>query len=625
MLSGSTDSGHPAFLAGGGRMGAMIRAHDWESTPLGSPDSWPQSLRSALSICLHSTFPTAIYWGPELRLLYNDAWAHIPAERHPWSLGRPGAEVWHDIWDVVGPQFERVLATGEGFSAYDQLLMMERDGSPVETYWNYSFTAIRGEDGSVVGIFNQGNETTKSVMARRAAQAEIERLDRMFAEAPSAVAVVRGADHVFEMTNPAYEALVGRSDLVGRTVAEALPEVVAQGFIDLLDKVIASGEPFVGRAVPVSLARNGGAEKRLLDFVYQPLFDTEGRPSGIFVQATDVTGAARAEAALKDSEAFNRSVVESSSDCIKVLGLDGTVEFMNENGRLLLEIDDLSTVIGQQWTALWPEPSRMMIVEAMEAARAGGAGRFSAFCPTARGAPKWWDVAVTPVPGADGAPVSLLAISRDVSERRGAEEARQMLLRELNHRVKNLFAITSGMITVTARSADSVAAMADTLKGRLNALAKAHELIRAAIVSENQGPQTASLRELLFEVVKPHLTAEDDRQLRLDGPDFVLGPSSATNLALIFHELATNAAKYGALASQDGSLLVAWALAGDHLEIVWQETVPSGGIGEPQNSGFGSRLARSSATGPLGGEIDYDWRADGVVIRLKAKLSQLER
>ena len=165
-----------SFLSGGGEMGQFIRSYPWSETPLGSPTTWPQSLRSALSICLHSSFPTAIYWGPELRLLYNDAWAPIPADRHPLALGRPAADVWADIWDVVGPQFEHVMQTGEGFSVFDQMLPMVRNGLRQETYWNYSFTAIRGEDGSVVGVFNQGNETTHAVMARRQAEAELERM-----------------------------------------------------------------------------------------------------------------------------------------------------------------------------------------------------------------------------------------------------------------------------------------------------------------------------------------------------------------------------------------------------------------------------------------------------------------
>ena len=156
-----------SFLDDGGELGALIRSTDWSATPLGAPEEWPQSLRSALSICLNSSFPTAIYWGAELRLLYNDAWAPIPAERHPWALGRPAREVWSDIWDVIGSQFEEVLRTGNGYSTFDQMLPMVRSGRIRETYWNYSITPIRGEGGQVVGIFNQGNETTDAVFARR--------------------------------------------------------------------------------------------------------------------------------------------------------------------------------------------------------------------------------------------------------------------------------------------------------------------------------------------------------------------------------------------------------------------------------------------------------------------------
>src|SRR5690606_3925196 len=128
---------------------------------------WQQELRFALSICLGSSFPTAIYWGPDLRLIYNDAWAPIPAEKHPWALGRPAREVWPDIWDVIRPQFAQVLEHGEGFSAFDIMLPMQRAGRVVETYWNYSFTPIRDEAGKVLGVLNQGHETTRQVEARR--------------------------------------------------------------------------------------------------------------------------------------------------------------------------------------------------------------------------------------------------------------------------------------------------------------------------------------------------------------------------------------------------------------------------------------------------------------------------
>ncbi len=155
------------FLAGAGEMAQLVRARDWSGHPFGTPETWPQSLRSALGICLQSAFPTAIYWGPELRLLYNDAWAPIPGPRHPAALGAPAREVWDDIWSLVGPQFERVMATGEGYFAENQLLPMRRFGAPEETYWSYGFTAILGEDGAPAGVFNIGIETTQTVLTQR--------------------------------------------------------------------------------------------------------------------------------------------------------------------------------------------------------------------------------------------------------------------------------------------------------------------------------------------------------------------------------------------------------------------------------------------------------------------------
>lgn len=749
----------PEFLTGGGALGELIRGHDWEATPMGAPETWPPALRAALSICLHSSFPTAIYWGRELRLLYNDAWAPIPAERHPWALGRPGAEVWADIWDIVGPQFEAVMRTGEGFSIFDQMLPMERNGVPTETFWNYSFTPIRGEDGSVAGVFNQGHETTHLVIARREAQAEIERLGAMFAQAPGAVAVLRGPQHVFEIVNPAYEQLVGRSGLVGRTVTDALPEIVAQGFVTLLDEVYASGRPHVGHAIPVMLDRNNGdSEQRFVDFVYQPLTDAAGQRSGIFVQVTDVTDATRSERALRASEAkfaaiansidqmiwstrpdgfhdyyndrwyeftgvpygstdgeawngmfhpedqdrawstwrrslatgepyhieyrlrhrsgeyrwvigraqcvrdengeitrwfgtctdihdlksaeeqlaeqaramreseeFSRSVVESSPDCITVLNMDGTIQFMNENGRVLTEADDVVSLRGLPWTSLWPLESREAAQAAVERALGGGVGRFSAFGPTHKGAPKWWDVAVTPALGAQGAPVRLVAVARDVTEQQRAEESRQLLLGELNHRVKNLFAIASGMVTVTARSASNVAEMTSVLRGRLDALAKAHDLIRAAIKSESHEGEGASLEALVQEIIKPHIDPGAGKQIETGGAPFVLGVKATTALALILHELATNAAKYGALCAPQGRLKVSWVVENGRLELQWIECGSAGAPASGVREGFGSKLSRATATGQLGGAIRYDWYEDGVRIAIEAPVDRLRR
>ena len=164
-----------AFLDHRGELAARIREFDWADHPLGPPQEWPQALRLAVDLCLGSSFPTAIYWGPELRLLYNDAWAAIPAERHPWALGRPAREVWPDIWDAIAPGLARAIG-GEGFAAYDQMLPMNRDGQAQETWWTYNFSPIRDEGGAIRGVFNQGSETTRTVLAERELAAEAVRL-----------------------------------------------------------------------------------------------------------------------------------------------------------------------------------------------------------------------------------------------------------------------------------------------------------------------------------------------------------------------------------------------------------------------------------------------------------------
>lgn len=298
-------------------MGELIRAHDWSSTPLGRPEAWPQLLRAAVSICLHSSFPTAIYWGPDLRLLYNDAWAPIPAERHPWALGRPGAEVWSDIWDVIAPQFEQVIHTGEGFSTYDELLWMERDGVPTETYWNYSFTPLVDESGAVLGVLNQGNETTDRVLSDRRRAAEIERQRRQFQQAPGFIAILDGPEHRFEFANATYARLFGDRDYVGKSVREIFPELESQEVFGWLDHVFTTGERFIAEHVAIRLAAFGDEPdvERFLDFIYAPVTNEAGDVTGIFVEGHDVTKEHLAQQELRElNETLERRVAERTAE-----------------------------------------------------------------------------------------------------------------------------------------------------------------------------------------------------------------------------------------------------------------------------------------------------------------------
>ncbi len=147
-----------------------MRSYDWSNTPFGAVEQWPQSLRSALSICLNSRFPIAIYWGQDCLLLYNDAWRPIVGDKHPGSLGCPAREVWPEIWNTIGPEFATVLATGKGIFHKDELLSMHRFGYTEECYFEYTFNPIQGERGVVDGILNIVSETTYRVLNDRRAR-----------------------------------------------------------------------------------------------------------------------------------------------------------------------------------------------------------------------------------------------------------------------------------------------------------------------------------------------------------------------------------------------------------------------------------------------------------------------
>jgi hypothetical protein len=151
----------------GGEMRQRIDTADWGNTPLGPVAQWPQSLRSALSICLGSRFPIVIYWGDALRTFYNDAYAPILAAKHPWALGRPCHEVWAEIWDVIGPQLDGVLRTSTATWADDQLLVLRRHGYPEECYFSFSFSAIQDEAGGLGGVFTAVTENTAHVVGKR--------------------------------------------------------------------------------------------------------------------------------------------------------------------------------------------------------------------------------------------------------------------------------------------------------------------------------------------------------------------------------------------------------------------------------------------------------------------------
>ncbi|HEU5208688.1 MAG TPA: ATP-binding protein [Longimicrobiales bacterium] len=322
MSRTASKTGDP--FMGEGRVKELGRQMDWSATSLGPVDRWSPVLRNTVRACLDSPFPINLWCGPELVLVYNDAYSEVLGRKHPRAFGRPGREGWAEIWPEIEPMFQRIREGGPPEFQVDAPFIVQRDHadppSEPNAWYTFALSAVRDEEGAIVCFLNIVSETTSRVMsdrathaARAAAERAEGRLRDIFAQAPAFMAMLRGPDHVFEYVNDAYYKLVGNRELLGRPVAEALPEVRGQGYIQLLDQVLRTGQAYTGREMQVSLTLAAGAEPspRFVDFVYYPVHDSDGDIAGIVAHGYDVTEhvLARAEAhrARNDAEQANRA------------------------------------------------------------------------------------------------------------------------------------------------------------------------------------------------------------------------------------------------------------------------------------------------------------------------------
>src|SRR4051812_8712528 len=186
-------------LSGGGEMGALMRSTQWAGTAFGAVSEWPQSLRTAISIMLESRFAMVVAWGPEFRFFYNDRYRPILGTKHPSALGTPGAEIFPEVWEVVGPEFERVRR-GESFAIDDWLLPLDRNGYLENCWFTLSYSPIRDETGGVGGLLAVVAETTGRVEGERR-MATLRDLARRTSDAKSAREVCQVAASIFE-ANP---------------------------------------------------------------------------------------------------------------------------------------------------------------------------------------------------------------------------------------------------------------------------------------------------------------------------------------------------------------------------------------------------------------------------------------
>jgi two-component sensor histidine kinase len=235
----------------------------------------------------------------------------------------------------------------------------------------------------------------------------------------------------------------------------------------------------------------------------------------------------------------------------------------------------------------------------------------------------YFDISYSPVQNETGETGGVLCIVSETTERVIAQERQRLLAREANHRVKNMFAVFHSIIGLSARSARTPKEMAQSLRGRLDALMQAKDLIRPGIMGTEAQSEGTTVGDVVRTVLRPYEDDASSERIMVRGPTVPVGAMAVTSLALALHETTTNAAKYGALSEPTGSVNIAWDTQGGDLHLEWEETGGPVIIVAPSAKGFGSVLAERSIADQLGGKVEYDWLPSGLKLRISIPLDRL--
>ena len=344
------------FLQGGGEMGALTREYDWSQTSIGTPDKWPQSLRTTVSIMLSSKFPMLIFWGDDLVSFYNDAFRPSLGNngKHPDSLGKKGEEVWPEIWDIIKPLLDTVKNKGEAIWNDDQLIPIYRNGRIEDVYWTYSYSPIQNESGNIGGIFVVCTETTDKIINLRKVKESKEQLEFAIDAAELAT---------FDL-NPATGKFTANERLRTWFGLEHDSEIELQHAIDAIAEQ--DREPVVA-AIQQALDVSSGGHYDVEYTIINPATKNEiivrakGRAwfnEGVAYRFNgtlqDITAQVAARKQLEDTEQHTRSIIDSAPFPIGVyLGREMRIAFANKS---ILDVWGKGRdVIGKLYSEILPE------------------------------------------------------------------------------------------------------------------------------------------------------------------------------------------------------------------------------------------------------------------------------
>jgi PAS domain S-box-containing protein len=597
-------------------MSALIRAKDWSETVLGPSESWSASLTLVVDLILASGFPMAVRWGPDFVMIYNDGYRPILGNKHPRALGLPFREVWPEVQTQLRPLHEAILSgQRRAFFAEDLLLRIQRHGAEYEdARFTISYSPI--PDASVPtgvgGVLITAVETTNRVLTEKALRASEERyrsammLGRMGSWEVDFVQGVR-------VWTPEGMALFGinLSDGLGHVGGETdeLWQSIHPEDRYLLAQYRALANTQDSFPAEYRIVKPDGKVSWLSGYGRVLDRQADGKAHRLINIATDITERKQAEAALGDSEQRMRSlasIVESSDDAIVSKNLDGIITNWNRGAERVFGYT-AEEAVGQPITIVIPadrlNEERIILTRIRRGERID---HFETIRQRKHGSLIVVSVTVSPVKNADGKIVGASKIARDITEQKRAQEQIATLAREAEHRSKNLLATVQA--TVSLSRSDTAEGLKQAIEGRIQALAKVHSLF---VDTHWIG---AELSAIAMQELAPY-SQNEKTGVQINGPQVLLEPNAAQVVAVTLHELATNAAKYGALSVPNGQISLKWTHNADgRLVLHWTE-VGGPAVKIPTHQGFGTRIIERMID-QLKGKARFDWHADGLACEI---------
>jgi len=582
-------------------MKQCIQSFDWAATPLGTIESWPQSLRTSVDIVTASPAPMLLLWGGEGIMIYNDAYALLTGSRHPAILGAPVLQAWPEVADFNRRVLEAGLA-GEALSFKDKYFVLNRRGAPEDVWMNLVYSPVRDEAGRPAGVLAIATETTTWVFAERAKR-ESELRFRTLADNIAQFAWMADESGSIFWYNKRW------FDYTGTTLEEMKgwgwrkvhhPDHVDR-VVEKISRCFATGEVWDDT---FPLRAHDGTYRWFLSRAMPIRDERTGKVVRWFGTNTDITEH------LQEAErnAQLATIVSTSPDAIISLSENGTVLSWNPGAEKIFGYS-ADEIIGKSERILFADDADQEFEEKYQHLRRGEQVMRDAVRRRKDG--MLIDVAINagPMRHPDGRVIGFSAVHRDIGQRKRVEKHLRVAMRELSHRTKNLLAVIMAMVRQTARASTDVSVLQSELIQRLQSLSASHDLL----VAEDWAG--ASLEGLVRAVLQPFVGKSSDA-LACEGPSVFVNATAAQNLGLALHELATNAAKYGALSTPAGRVQVRWSFetvgeGGPRLLIAWVESAGPA-VEPPKVKGFGHVVIERVAAQALNAAVTYEFPRDGV-------------